>query len=106
MSGSTKLAFKEGLEDVVATSSEICYIDGQKGLLTMVRKAPQPGGVDAATLGAGGGAGAAPGHSEPDVVAAEEHPAHGRVAVGHVPALDSRPGAVQYLPRGQPTAFQ
>src|SRR5262245_37115575 len=30
----TKAAFKEGLEDVVATSSGICYIDGDAGLLS------------------------------------------------------------------------
>ena len=29
-----KVAFKEGLEDVVATSSSICYIDGDIGLLS------------------------------------------------------------------------
>ncbi len=29
-----KTAFKEGLEDVVATSSGICYIDGDKGILS------------------------------------------------------------------------
>ena len=30
----TKSAFKEGLEDVVATSSSICYIDGDRGILS------------------------------------------------------------------------
>src|ERR1051326_1850123 len=30
----TKTAFKEGLADVVATSSSICYIDGDKGILS------------------------------------------------------------------------
>jgi 2-methylcitrate synthase len=30
----TKTAFKEGLEDVVATSSSICYIDGDRGILS------------------------------------------------------------------------
>jgi citrate synthase len=30
----TKTSFKEGLEDVVATSSSICYIDGDRGLLS------------------------------------------------------------------------
>src|SRR5262245_56215171 len=30
----TRAAFKEGLEDVVATSSSICYIDGDSGLLS------------------------------------------------------------------------
>ncbi len=30
----TKTAFKEGLEDVVATSSSICYIDGDNGILS------------------------------------------------------------------------
>jgi citrate synthase len=30
----TKAAFKEGLEDVVATSSSICYIDGENGILS------------------------------------------------------------------------
>src|SRR5437867_12486068 len=29
-----KSAFKEGLEDIVATSSSICYIDGEKGILS------------------------------------------------------------------------
>ena len=30
----SKTAFKEGLEDVVATSSSICYIDGAEGILS------------------------------------------------------------------------
>src|SRR6185503_11937916 len=30
----TKTAFKEGLADVVATSSSICYIDGDQGILS------------------------------------------------------------------------
>jgi citrate synthase len=30
----SKAAFKEGLEDVVATSSSICYIDGDQGILS------------------------------------------------------------------------
>lgn len=30
----TKTAFKEGLEDIVATSSSICFIDGDKGVLS------------------------------------------------------------------------
>lgn len=30
----TKLSFKEGLEDIVVTTSEICYIDGEKGILS------------------------------------------------------------------------
>jgi citrate synthase len=30
----TKTAFKEGLEDIVATSSSICYIDGDQGILS------------------------------------------------------------------------
>jgi len=30
----TKAAFKEGLEDVVATSSSICFIDGDQGILS------------------------------------------------------------------------
>ena len=29
-----KAVFKEGLEDIVATSSSICYIDGGKGVLS------------------------------------------------------------------------
>lgn len=33
MSGS-KFGFKEGLEDIVATASNICYIDGERGILS------------------------------------------------------------------------
>ncbi|MBI1746595.1 MAG: citrate synthase [Acidobacteria bacterium] len=33
MSGS-RLVFKEGLEDIVATASDICYIDGEQGVLS------------------------------------------------------------------------
>lgn len=42
---STDLKAKAGLEDVVATSSAICYIDGERGILSYRRERPLGSGV-------------------------------------------------------------